>query len=266
MDQKISEPVGLYTFANSPFGAKVYWALVFKRAEFDMTYVNPLTTKEIAFSKQSIVPVLKVGQKWLQDSRESCLWLEELYPDRPFCGSTAIQQEAVIEADQWVTDNITALHFFSCIDKRESQTTKRNAMRMANVILPTTESLPGWFKKAVIPVWPLLLRTAGFVKRAANRLDTKKDIKVLHAEVLQAFEDRASKTGFIAGTEQLSFADIAAFAEVAFCSTYEFEGTLNTTSSTAVSTWYNQVKAALPANPRPELFPQWPPNGFKNSI
>lgn len=262
MDQHKSEKIRLYTFANSPFGAKVYWALVFKRAKFDMTYVNPLTTKEIAFSKQSIVPVLKIGEKWLQDSRENCLWLEELYPTRPFFGSTTAQQEAVMKADQWVTDNITALHFFSCIDKRGGQVTKRNALRMANVILPTTQSLPGWFKKAVILVWPLLLRTAGFVRRAANMLDTKKDIKVLHAQVLQSFEDRVSETGFLAGTEHLSFADIAAFAEVAFCSTYEFEGTLNITSSTAVSAWYDRVKAELPDNPSPELFPQWPPTGF----
>lgn len=262
MDKKTSEPIGLYTFANSPFGAKVYWALVFKQANFEITNVNPLTTKEIKFSNQSIVPVLKVGDKWTQDSRENCLWLEELYPERPFCGSTAAEREAIIEADQWVTDNVTALHFFSCIDTREGQTTKRNAMKMANVILPTTDSLPGWFKKAVIPFWPLMLRTAGFVKRAANMLDTKKDIKVLHAEVLRGFEERISKTGFLAGTEQLSFADIAAFAEIAFCSTHEFEGTLNTTSSGAISAWYDRVRAELPENPQPELFPQWPPVGF----
>jgi glutathione S-transferase len=135
-------------------------------------------------------------------------------------------------------------------------------MRMASVILPTSDSLPGWIKKAVTPFWPLLLRTAGFVQRAANMLDTKKEIKVLHAEVLRGFEERVSKTGFLAGTEQLSFADIAAFAEIAFCSTYEFEGTLNTTSSESVSAWYDRVRAELPKKPKPELFPQWPPIGF----
>ena len=262
MDQKVSEPIVLYTYSNSPFGAKVYWALVFKRVEFEIINVNPLTTKEIAFSNQSIVPVLKVGSKWTQDSRENCLWLEELYPDRSFAGSSVAQREAIIEADQWVTDNITALHFFSCIDTRVSQITKRNAMRMANVILPTTKSIPGWFKKAVIPFWPLMLRKAGFVKRAANMLDTKKDINVLHDEVLRGFEERISKTGFLSGTEQLSFADLAAFAEIAFCSTYEFEGTLNTTSSEAVSDWYDRVRNELPKNPKPVLFPQWPPIGF----
>ena len=69
-------------------------------------------------------------------------------------------------------------------------------MKMANVILPTTASFPGWFKKAVIPFWPLMLRTAGFVKRAANMLDTRKDIKELHAEVLRGSEERIGKTGF----------------------------------------------------------------------
>ena len=50
------QPVHLYTFANSPFGAKVYWALIYKQIEFEITYVNPITTSEIRFSKQGIVP------------------------------------------------------------------------------------------------------------------------------------------------------------------------------------------------------------------
>jgi len=262
MDKKTPEPIELYTFANSPFGAKVYWALIFKHVEFQVVNVNPLTTREIAFSNQSIVPVLRLGTQWKQDSRENCLWLDELYPDRPFTGSGADERNSIIEADQWVTDNVTALHFFSCIDTREGRTTKRNAMKMANVILPTTDSLPGWLKKAIIPFWPLMLRTTGFVKRAANTLDTKKSINVLHEEVLREFEKRVSKTGFLAGTKQISFADIAAFAEIALCSTYEFEGTLNTTSSEEVSAWYDRVRSGLPVNPRPELFPQWPPVRF----
>ena len=96
MDQETSEPIELFTFANSPFGAKVYWALVFKRASFEIAYVNPLTTREIKFSNQSIVPVLKVGDKWTQDSRENCLWLEELFPKRPFSGSTEADRQAII--------------------------------------------------------------------------------------------------------------------------------------------------------------------------
>ena len=107
-----------------------------------------------------------------------------------------------------------ALHFRVIIDKQEGPTTKRNARRMANVILPTTDSMPSWLKEAVIHIWHIMLRNAGFVKRAAHMLDPKKDVKTLHAEGLQGFEDRIRETGFLAGTEEPSFADIAAFAEI----------------------------------------------------
>lgn len=62
MSTRTQESVRLFTYANSPFGAKVYWALQFKRAAFELTYVNPLTRKEIAFTKQGVVPVLEIGE------------------------------------------------------------------------------------------------------------------------------------------------------------------------------------------------------------
>ncbi|RLA40030.1 MAG: hypothetical protein DRR06_18090 [Gammaproteobacteria bacterium] len=125
--------VKLFTHPNSPFGAKIYWALQYKRAEFDLIYVNPLTRNEIAFTEQGVVPILKVGEAWLQDSSENCLWLDDVYPKRPFSGETDEQREGILEADQWVTDNIVALHFRACIDKGDGQTTKRNARRMATL-------------------------------------------------------------------------------------------------------------------------------------
>ncbi|RLA40031.1 MAG: hypothetical protein DRR06_18095 [Gammaproteobacteria bacterium] len=123
--------------------------------------------------------------------------------------------------------------------------------------------MPSWLKKTVIPVWHILLRNTGFVKRAAHRLDPKKDIQMLHAEVIAGFENRIEKTGFLAGTEQPSFADIGAFAEIAFCTTYGVEGTLNKSSSQAVSIWYERMSTYLPCMPTPSLFPKWPPSGFK---
>jgi glutathione S-transferase len=209
-----------------------------------------------------VVPVLKIGEVWRQDSRENCLWLDELYPERSFAGTTDQQREAIVAADQWVTDNIVALHFRTIIDKNEGQTTIRNARRMANVILPTSKSIPSWLKRSIIPIWHIILRNTGFVKRAAHMLDTKKDVKTLHSEVLQEFENRIRETGFLAGTDEPSFADIAAFAELAFLTTYGFESNLTTASSSSVSAWYDRVKTYFPSSPIPALFPQWPPTGF----
>jgi glutathione S-transferase len=260
--ESTQEPIRLFTYPNSPFGAKVYWALQFKRVGFELIYVNPFTTKEISFTKQKVIPVLAIGDAWVQDSTENCLRLDELFPEHPFAGQPGEQRDAIVAADQWVTENIVALHFRAIIDREGGATTKRNALRMANVILPATESMPELLKKIIIPFWPLLLRTAGFVRRAAHKLDKNKDVSTLHAQVLKDFEDRIRETGFIAQTNEPSFADVGAFAEVAFCTTHGFEGTLNTTSSPEVAAWYDRMKKCFPDDPSPALFPQWPPIGF----
>ena len=70
------------------------------------------------------------------------------------------------------------------------------------------------------------------------------------------------QTGFLAGTDEPSFADIAAFAQLALGTTYGFEGELNTSSSPAVSVWYDRVRTYLPGSPAPGLYPHWPPTGF----
>lgn len=264
MTGSTKESLRLFTYPNSPFGAKVYWALQYKQVEFELTYVNPFTVKEISFTKQRVVPVLRVGDSWRQDSSETCLWLDEAHPERPFAGETNKQKQAVLEADKWVTDNIVALHFRAIIDSNDKQITKRNALKMANVILPITESMPSWLKKAVIPLWPFFLRNTGFVKRAAHRLDPNRNIQLLHDDVVAGFHNRIEETGFLAGTEHPSYPDIGAFAEVAFCTTHSFEGTLNVSSSPAIRNWYKRMCGYFPSKPTPSLFPNWPPSGFES--
>lgn len=260
-----SEPIRLLTYANSPFGAKVYWALQYKCVDFELVNVNPLTRGEIGFTKQRLVPVLTIGEEWVQDSSENCIRLDEVHPERLIAGASQAEREAILEADEWVTDNVVALHFLACIDKREGAATIRNARRMATVILGTTQNMPSFLKKAVMPVWHLILRNTGFVKRAAHRLDAKKRIESLHAEVLKGFEERIAETGFLAGTKGRSFADIGAFAEIAFCTTHEFESTLNTSSSERIQGWYDRMRECFRDEPTPALFPTWPPDRFPGS-
>lgn len=134
---------------------------------------------------------------------------------------------------------------------------------MADVLFATTNGLPSWLKISLKPIWHIFLRTAGFVKRAAAMLDTEKDIETLYLEVLKEFEDRIRGTGFLAGTNEPSYADIGAFAQVAFITTYGFEGPLKSSSSATVSAWYDRMKTYFPSNPTPALYPQWPPIGFE---
>ena len=257
------EPIRLFAYPNSPFSAKVYWALQYKRASFDLICVNPFSRQEVKFSGQGVVPVLQIGDAWLQDSTKSCIWLDEELAEQPLAGQSEQQRQMILDADRWVTDNLFALHFRACIAASDRQTTRRNALRMADVILASADSMPAWQKRIIRPVWPLMMRHLGFVKRAAHRLDANRPILSLLAEVQAGFEQRIQASGFIAETETPSFADIAAFAAIAFCTTYGFEETLNLSASPTIENWYQKMCGYFPDAPSPALFEHWPPVGFK---
>ena len=69
-------PITLFTYAASPYGMKVYWALIFKKMLFDLQYVSPTDQKELAFTNQRIVPVLKIGDEWRLEPG----WLQTSFP------------------------------------------------------------------------------------------------------------------------------------------------------------------------------------------
>ena len=66
-------------------------------------------------------------------------------------------------------------------------------------------------------------------------LETEKYIETLHSEVLKEFNDRISEIGFLAGTSEPSYTDIAAVAQVTFITTYGFEGPFKSSSSAKIS-------------------------------
>jgi len=112
----MTKSVTLYTYALSPYGMKVYWALIYKKIPFKLQYVSPRNQNEIAFTNQRVIPVLKVDDEWRLDSGPICQWLDELFPERPIAGSNEAEKQAITEADEWVTRNVIALSFRSVID------------------------------------------------------------------------------------------------------------------------------------------------------
>ena len=101
----MKKPITLYTYALSPYGMKVYWALIYKRLPFTIRYVSPVDQEEIAFTTQHVVPVLQVGDEWRLDSGPICCWLDELYPEIIISGESESERQAIMEADKWISSN-----------------------------------------------------------------------------------------------------------------------------------------------------------------
>ena len=71
-----------YTYAMSPFAAKVHCFLLYKRLDFECFYINPLRVKrDLPVGRQ--IPVVTVGGESRADSTPIGLWLDELFPESP---------------------------------------------------------------------------------------------------------------------------------------------------------------------------------------
>ena len=255
--QEAEKPIDLYTYAMSPYGMKVYWALIFKGADFNIHYVNPTNFDAIKFTNQTIVPVLKIGDEWRLDSGPLCEWLEEYCPDKPYAGSNDAERDAIREADDWVTKNLIALLFRTCLDRVTLFSTLRTANKLSNIMC-NTSGMPRWMRV----IWPFGLKSAGFIIDDANALDRTVSIQQNMADITQEFDEHLSSTGYIAGTEKPSYADLAAFAQLCCTATIEFEGTIRPNASPAIEKWYSSMVDQLDLKGKPELLPGWQPYGF----
>ena len=241
--------ITLYTYALSPFGMKVYWALVYKRLPFNIVYVNPLDQREIAFSEQRTVPVLKIGEEWRRDSGPLCEWLESEFPSPTFDGAPPEERAAVREADRWVTENVIALNFKLAVDEQHRGIAFRNGRKLARIMRRTSGGIPWWSEF----VWAQSLRRAKFIHRAADLLDSNLSAGQHRQRILEEIERRVSGDGYIAQTAHPSYADLALFAQLACASDIGLEGQLNAHTSPALTAYCLQLATALPDHPTPPL-------------
>lgn len=254
---KQPKTIDLYTYAMSPYGMKVYWALIFKGVDFKINYVNPTNFDEIKFTKQTVVPVLKIDDEWRLDSGPLCEWLEQYYPDNPFTGSNEKERNAIHDADDWVTKNLIALLFRTCLDRVTLFSTFRTANKLSKIMC-TTSGMARWMRV----IWPFELKSQDFIINDANALDRTVSVQQNMADIKQQLDQRLSNTGYIAGTDKPSYADLAAFAQFCCCETMDFEGTLRPDASPMINKWYDNMVGQLDLKGKPELVPGWKPYGF----
>jgi glutathione S-transferase len=245
------ETITLYTYATSPYGAKVYWALIYKRVEFDIVYVSPLNQKEIKFTNQKVVPVLKVGSEWRLDSTPLCLWLEELCPSPSFAGNSEQEKRAIQEAHEWVTHNLIALGFRLMADDQMRSSAFKAGRKLVQTLRQTPAGVPWAFQF----VWSTVLRQVAFIKRDAAMTDLTKPFWQVRPEIMDELNDKLTRSAYIAGTEQPSYADIAAFSRIATATEHNIEELIRASDTPAIQSWFERMLAAMPETYVPPLVP-----------
>ena len=102
----MGDPIRLYTYAMSPYAAKVHCFLLYKGLDFECFYINPLrVSKDLPIGRQ--IPVLTVGGESRADSTPIGLWLDELFPHPPrLLPEEGDERARLLAIDDWVTNHL----------------------------------------------------------------------------------------------------------------------------------------------------------------
>ena len=111
MNTGLKRPILLYTYAMSPFAAKVHCFLLYKGLDFECFYINPLRVKQhLPVGRQ--IPVVTIGDESRADSTPIGLWLDELFPDRPrLLPADGPERERLLAIDTWYRQPLAGVDY-----------------------------------------------------------------------------------------------------------------------------------------------------------
>ena len=158
--------IRLYTYAMSPYAAKVHCFLLYKGLDFECFYINPLRVrKDLPVGRQ--VPVVTVDGESRADSTPIGLWLDERFPDRPrLLPEGGEERERLLAADDWVTNHLIPGSFRSY--PGEGIDRVLNGWKLSHVMANTAR---GGLPRVLRAAWPFFIKRVGFVRRLVAQAD-----------------------------------------------------------------------------------------------
>lgn len=236
--------IKLYGYSTSPFVRKVGCCLYYKNLPFEFIPVNPTDPKEIAFTGQTQVPVLQIGDEWRTDSTPLAIWLDELFPEKPLFGNTQQERESILALDSWVTDSLILAGFRSAYQGDMNAKFRHGAWRLAAIVSSQTP-LPEEIRNA----WPDLLKKAPFIKHMMCAVDNSESLSEMQARVSLQLIENLQGGPFFGGRKEPSLVDFAIFPQVVFYYMVGIEQQLELTLEPTLNKWLNNMTPLLPANP-----------------
>ncbi len=236
--------IKLYGYSTSPYVRKVACCLYYKKLPFEFVPVNPTTSKEIGFTRQTQVPVLQIGDEWRVDSTPLAIWLDELYPENPLLGNTQEERESILALDSWVTDNLILATFRTAYETEMSAKFRHTAWRLAAIVSSQTP-----LSDEVRAAWPDLLKMAPFIQHMMADVDTSETLSEMHTRIALELIENLKGGPFFGGREQPSLVDFAIFPQLVFGYMVGIEQNLMAALEPSLNSWLNNVKSYLPDNP-----------------
>jgi len=223
---------------------KVGCCLYYKDLPFEFIPVNPMEPKEIAFTGQTQVPVLQIGNEWRTDSTPLAIWLDESFPEKPLLGKTPQERESILAMDSWVTDSLILAGFRSAYEGEMNAKFRHRAWRLAAIVSSQTP-LPDEMRNA----WPDLLKTAPFIKHMMCHADESETLSEMLARVPLQLIGNLQGGPFFGGRKEPSLVDFAIFPQVVFMYMVGIDQHLGLTLAPPLNNWLNNMKPLMPKNP-----------------
>ena len=146
------EKIRLYSYAMSPYAAKVHCFLLYKQLDFECFYIHPLrVSKDLPIGRQ--VPVLTIGDESRNDSTPIGLWLDERFPEAPrLLPAQGEERDRLVAIDDWVTNHLIPGSFRSY--PGEGLNRVLNGWQLSRVMANTADGGLPWYLRAA---WPLII-------------------------------------------------------------------------------------------------------------
>jgi glutathione S-transferase len=251
--EAVQAEITLYTYATSPFGAKTYFYLIYKRLPFKLVYVHPIKRSEISFTKQSIIPVLKIDNEWRLESSDHGHWLDEMFPTRGILGETEQERQTLIALEAKISSILMPCIFRSMAQRKNLMEQLREGWNLGSIMHQTSKT-----PAILVPIWPFLIRRVQFLKQAAFSYAPDASRETFQQMVFTEFERLIGDGPFIGGRASISQADLTAYSAVYVSSAVPLTGAPRFLERPALEQWARRVEARLPESFTPRLFSKAP--------
>lgn len=231
--------ITLYSYALSPFALKVQSYLLYKRADFNTFFVDPLKVRK-QLPLGTMIPVLSCGAESRNESRDIGLWLDELLPDYPLLNVG--DREEILQADDWVTSRLIPASFRHSLGIGDSLVILIKKRWYLSEVLKRT--VPGGISLLFRLLHLLLVQKAPFLQKAIASTDITKSNKEWCEVIAGEFIELLGNGPFLQGRANPSMADLSAFAQIVRPCLLEHEDYF--LPGKEIAEWAERMKVAMP--------------------
>lgn len=236
--------IRLYSYAMSPYAAKVHCFLLYKKLDFECFYISPFRIKEdLPIGRQ--IPVLSVNGENRADSTPIGLWLDEIFPDAPrLLPDDSAERHLLLRIDDWISEELIPGSFRSY--PGEGLNHLLNGWKLSFVMGKTAK---GGIPFPMRVAWPFLITRVGFVRRHVEQAN--KGLPVLESKfkLYDEFVERLGAGPFLAGRSEPSLPDFSAYPQFALYYRVGFRGAEDILGSPQIMAWLDRMKPFVTGKP-----------------